>query len=108
VDITPTSFPVRVNGMVEERSADTAHDRLMSRALVLQSGSVKLAIVVVDSLMLPRHMLDDAKQQASQLTGIPTDRILISATHTHSAPSAMPCLGSRETRNMRHFCRQEL
>lgn len=96
VDITPTSFPVRVNGMVEERSADTAHDRLMSRALVLQSGSVKLAIVVVDSLMLPRHMLDDAKQQASQLTGIPTDRILISATHTHSAPSAMPCLGSRE------------
>ncbi|MFM7056257.1 MAG: PVC-type heme-binding CxxCH protein [Planctomycetota bacterium] len=96
VDITPVSFPVRVNGMVEERSADMAHDRLMSRALVLQNGSVRLAIVVVDSLMLPRHLLDDAKQQAAQLTGIPVDRILISATHTHSAPSAMPCLGSRE------------
>jgi putative membrane-bound dehydrogenase-like protein len=96
VDITPTNFPVRVNGMVEERSADTAHDRLMSRALVLRNGPVKLAIVVVDSLMLPRHLLDDAKQQAAQLTGITVDNILISATHTHSAPSAMPCLGSRE------------
>ena len=95
VDITPLQFPVRVNGMVEERTADRAADALMSRALVLDDGSVQLAIVVVDSLMLPREMLDDVKQQAAKLTGIPEDRMLISATHTHSAPSAMSCLGSR-------------
>ncbi|HAP06235.1 MAG TPA: hypothetical protein DCR20_00280, partial [Planctomycetaceae bacterium] len=95
VDITPLQFPVRVNGMVEERTADRAADALMSRALVLDDGSVQLAIVVVDSLMLPREMLDDVKQQAAKLTGIPEDRMLISATHTHSAPSAMACLGSR-------------
>lgn len=95
VDITPTVFPVIVNGMVEERTADKAYDALIARALVLDDGTVRLAIVVVDSLMLTRAMLDDAKEQASQLTGIPTNRILISATHTHSAPSAMPCLGSR-------------
>jgi len=95
VDITPTVFPVIVNGMVEERTADKAYDALMARALVLDDGTVRLAIVVVDSLMLTRAMLDDAKEQASQLTGIPTNRILISATHAHSAPSAMPCLGSR-------------
>ena len=95
VDITPTLFPVIVNGMVEERTATMAHDVLMSRALVLDDGKERIAIVVVDSLMLTRAMLDDVKEQASQLTGIPTDRMLISATHTHSAPSAMPCLGSR-------------
>jgi len=95
VDVTPTVFPVIVNGMVEERTATMAHDALMSRALVLDDGAEKIAIVVVDSLMLTRAMLDDAKEQASQLTGIPTQRMLISATHTHSAPSAMPCLGSR-------------
>ncbi len=95
VDITPTVFPVIVNGMVEERTADKAYDALMARALVLDDGTERLAIVVVDSLMLTRAMLDDVKEQASQLTGIPTNRILISATHTHSAPSAMPCLGSR-------------
>ena len=95
VDITPTVFPVIVNGMVEERTAEKAHDALMSRALVLDDGAEKIAIVVVDSLMLTRAMLDDAKEQASQLTEIPTHRMLISATHTHSAPSAMPCLGSR-------------
>ena len=95
VDITPTVFPVIVNGMVEERTATMAHDVLMARALVLDDGKERIALVVVDSLMLTRAMLDDAKEQASQLTGIPPNRMLISATHTHSAPSAMPCLGSR-------------
>ena len=95
VDVTPIAFPVIVNGMVEERTAERAADVLMSRALVLDDGAVRLAIVVVDSLMLPRELIDDVKQQAAELTGIPESRMLISATHTHSAPSAMPCLGSR-------------
>ena len=95
VDITPFQFPVLVNGMVEERTATSAHDVLMSRAIVLDDGHEQIAIVVVDSLMLTRAMLDDVKEQARKMTGIPTNRMLISATHTHSAPSAMPCLGSR-------------
>jgi putative membrane-bound dehydrogenase-like protein len=95
VDVTPTQFQVIVNGMVEERTATMAHDALMVRALVMDDGLQQIAIVVVDSLMLTRTMLDDVKEQAEQLTGIPTNRMLISATHTHSAPSAMPCLGSR-------------
>ncbi len=37
------------------------------------------------------------------LTEIPADRILIAATHTHSAPSAMPCLGSREDPGYRQY-----
>lgn len=95
VDITPTQFPVIVNGMVEERTATMAYDPLMVRAIVADDGTQRIAIAVVDNLMLTRAMLDDVKDQASQLTGIPTDRMLISATHAHSAPSAMPCLGSR-------------
>ena len=56
-----------------------------------------LAIVVVDSCMLPRELVESAKAQASKLTGIPADNILISATHTHSAPSTMEmCLGTRK------------
>ncbi|HQX49109.1 MAG TPA: neutral/alkaline non-lysosomal ceramidase N-terminal domain-containing protein [Planctomycetaceae bacterium] len=95
VDITPVVFPVRVNGMVEERTATMAHDVLMSRALVMDDGEERIVVVIVDSLMLTRAMLDDVKEQATQQTGIPTDHMLIAATHSHSAPSAMPCLGSR-------------
>ena len=94
IDITPEKFPVIVNGMFEERTAMQAHDPLHARALVLDDGTTRLAIAVVDSCMLPRELLDDAKRLASKSTGIPVDRILISATHTHSAPSAMGALGS--------------
>ena len=94
VDITPAKFPVIVNGSFEQRTADGALDRLMSRALVLDDGHTRLAIVVVDSLMIKRDLLDLAKGMAARATGIPQERILISATHTHSAPSAMGCLGS--------------
>jgi hypothetical protein len=44
--------------------------------------------------MMSRPILDDAKSLASKLTGIPTNRMLISATHTHSAPASMGCLGT--------------
>lgn len=95
VDITPTEFPVINSGGFLERQADQAHDRLMSRALVLDDGAMRIALVVVDNLMLPRELLDDVKRQASEATGIPSERMLISATHTHSAPSVMGALGSR-------------
>jgi hypothetical protein len=45
--------------------------------------------------MLPRELIDDAKERAAKLTGIAVDHMLVSATHTHSAPAAMGCLGSR-------------
>ena len=44
--------------------------------------------------MMPRPLLDEAKKIASEKTGIPVDHILISATHTHSAPSCMGALGT--------------
>ena len=69
--------------------ATHVHDELLARCLVLDDGAVRLAIVVVDSLGIPRHVLDHAKALARQHTGIPVERILISATHTHSATSAL-------------------
>jgi len=95
VDISPTTFPVIVSGMFLEREATRLGDPVMSRALVLDDGQTRLAIVVVDSLMLSRELLDETKELAAEQTGIPTTRMLISATHTHSAPSAMGALGSR-------------
>jgi hypothetical protein len=61
---------------------------------VLDDGGTQLAIVIVDSCMLPRDLLDLAKEMAQKETGIPTNRMLIAATHSHSAPSAVGCLGS--------------
>ena len=94
IDITPTTFPVLVNGMFTSRSATEAHDPLHVRCIVLEQGTTRIAIAVVDSCMVPRDILDRAKEAAEASTGIPADHMLISATHTHSAPSAMGVLGT--------------
>src|SRR5437762_13313030 len=64
-DITPTEFPVIVNGSFTEGTATKANDTLHARAIVLDEGTTRIAIVVVDSCMLPRDLLDDAKSRAN-------------------------------------------
>src|SRR5207249_8729439 len=103
VDISPTNFPVIVNAMFTERSATNTADPLHVRSLVLDDGATRIAIAVVDTCMMSRELIDRAKDIARQATGIPTERMLVSATHTHSAPSAMACLGSRQDTNYAAF-----
>lgn len=94
VDVSPQQFPVLINGGMSSRSADQITAPVKARAIVLDDGTTKIGIVVVDSCMMPRQLLDDAKKIASDKTGIPANRMLISATHTHSAPSSLACLGT--------------
>lgn len=93
-DITPIRFPVSVNGGMTDRQASGAHDPLHARCLVLDDGSTKLAIVVCDLCMIPREVCDEAKRIAEKATGIPQRHILISATHTHEAPTVAPVFQS--------------
>ncbi len=94
MDVTPQKFPVSVNGGFADRKVNSAHDPLHARCLVLDDGTTKLAIVVVDSCMIPRELIDEAKKLAAKKTGIPATNMLISATHTHSAPAVASVFGS--------------
>jgi hypothetical protein len=94
VDVTPDRLPAIVNCMFPERTSNVVTDRLHARGLVFDDGATKLAIVVVDSCMMPRELIDGAKKLAHEATGVPIENMLVAATHTHSAPAAMGCLGS--------------
>ncbi len=94
VDISPKEFPVIVSGSFLERTAGDVNDPLHARALVLDDGATRLAIVVVDTLLMPGDLVDKAKEMAKEATGIPTDHILVAATHTHCAPSVVGALGT--------------
>jgi len=88
VDITPKQFPLNMPGGFQAKMAESAHDPLHARALVLDDGTTTLAMVVVDSLGASPEVLSEAKAIASRETSIPVDRMLICSTHTHSAPSS--------------------
>ena len=112
VDITPRDWPLPLIGSFRYRPATGAHDPLYSRAVVMGRGEDMVAIAIVDSCYVPREILDEAKRQAQETTGIPTDRMLIAATHTHTAPPPAPGIGLRgpepaqETQNEERYSRQ--
>ncbi len=94
VDVTPERLPVLVNGGMFTRSVGKVKTRVNARALALADGREQAVLVVVDSCMMGRELLDETKQLAAKRTGIATNRMLISATHAHSAPASMGCLGT--------------
>ena len=93
VDVTPQQFPLNMPGGFSANLAESAHDPLHARALVLEDGTTTLAMVVVDNLGVSPELIVEAKQLASQKTGIPVGKMLVSSTHTHSGP---PSHGGKE------------
>ena len=95
IDISPQSLPAIRNGGFTEERWNEIIDPLHARCFVFQSNEESIAIAVVDSCMIPRDICEQAKHLAYEKTGIPPDHILITSTHTHSAPSVMDfCLGT--------------
>jgi hypothetical protein len=108
IDVTPVKLPVLVNGGLTSRSIDKVKTPVNARAIALADGKEQCVIVVVDSCSMGRPLLDEVKALAQKRTGIPVDRILISATHAHSAPSAMAALGTEADPEYVPFLRQKL
>ncbi|MHC1766945.1 MAG: LamG-like jellyroll fold domain-containing protein [Verrucomicrobiia bacterium] len=94
VDVTPTDFPVIVNGGFLAASTSKANDPLHARCLVLDDGETRIGLCVLDTCLIPRELADEAKRLIQEATGLQPDRVMISATHTHSAPSLMQALGT--------------
>lgn len=68
-----------------DRTAQGQHTRLQSRALVLESGGRKVALVQVDLFMVPGGMVQQIGERLAA-RGFSEQNILISASHTHSGP----------------------
>lgn len=86
-NITP-KIGTSINGNMKDITVKQIHDETYARCIVLDDSQTRLAIVTVDVCMIYREELDKAKGQAQQITGIPVENMMISATHTHSGGTA--------------------
>jgi neutral ceramidase len=107
-DITPEKWPVSVNGGMSDRKATKALNPLHARCLVLDDGEGALVFVVVDSCMVPRDLFDEAKSLASQATGIPAKRMMMSATHTHTAVTVTGVFQSEPEEEYKRFLARKI
>lgn len=103
VDISPTSFPRRIAGGFLEGRGEKNTDPLHARCFVLDDGKTKLAFAIVDTCMMTQALIDEAKSLAAGQCGMAVDHMMVSATHTHSAPAAMGCLGTRQDKDYAAF-----
>lgn len=87
-NITPPLGTLRVGSFAPYPTVHV-HDELHARCLVLSDGKTTLALVVCDLLGLHRSVSIEARRLIQNATGITPDRVMISATHTHSAGNAL-------------------
>lgn len=78
--LLPVSGGIGTPNPVTKKQGD-----LSVRALVLEHNSVRIAIVSIDNLGWPAALGDKSR---ALIKGVPTENIVIGATHTHSAPDA--------------------
>lgn len=85
VDITPPPG-IAMAGYYHERIAQNTLDPLFCRALVIESGATRVALVSLDLIEVPRPVTDAARVRITRDCGLPGVQVLISATHTHTGP----------------------
>ncbi len=83
--ITPEKLLPISGGMGAPEMSVGIQGDLFVRALVLEKGETRMAIVGIDNLGWPAVLGDRSREL---IKGIPPENILIGVTHTHSAPDA--------------------
>lgn len=85
VEITPpTGFPMA--GYYHERLAEGMLDPLKAKAIVFLDDDAQAAIVVCDLISISTDLALAIRQRAAETTGISESQIVVSATHSHTAP----------------------
>jgi hypothetical protein len=74
-------------GYYSTRLAEGVEDDLFAKAIVVEQDGAKVATVVCDLISMPRAVAEDARRLIEKSTGISGERVMVSATHTHTGPT---------------------
>lgn len=91
VKITPAlDRTVFIAGYDQNRVANSVHDDLWARALVLDDGKTRFAVVACDLIGLSNYRVRLLREA---ITAVPKENILITCTHVHSGPDTLGLWG---------------
>jgi hypothetical protein len=81
----PVGYPMA--GYVRRQGTSTGVlDPLFVRAFVLRSGSVTVALIIADLLLVSNRWAKQLRGAIAQSLRIPKQNVILAATHTHSGP----------------------
>ena len=94
-NITPP-LGTAIPGGFRPRYAQNVDDELFAKALVIDNGSTRIALVTCDLIAVTQKMVDVAKQRIADRCDILPEHVMINATHTHTAVAVANLLGVDE------------
>jgi hypothetical protein len=89
--------PVWIAGFGNSRAANGIHDDLWARTMVLDDGTVRLAIVVLDAIGFMNDDIIDVRKRIPADAGI--TYTIITSTHTHEGPDLLGLWGKSPFRS---------
>lgn len=96
VEITPPLTIPYLGYVPRHAYFEGVHDPLFARAVVVDDGERRIAVLAADSIGFSRRLLGaerdfvgELRESVRQLTGIPPEAVLLSATHAHSTPETL-------------------
>ena len=94
-NITPP-LGTRIPGGFRPRYAENVDDELFAKAVVIDNGTTRIAIVTCDLIAIPEKIADAAKARIAERCDIPAAHVMVNATHTHTAVAIADLLGVDE------------
>jgi hypothetical protein len=85
VRITPPAG-IPMAGYYAERGAKGVHDDLHAKAIVLESGGKRVALVALDLISTPPDLVGEARREIERVTQVRGADVMLSATHSHTGP----------------------
>src|SRR2546426_5341995 len=97
IEITPaTHARLHISGYDEPGQIEEGvHDPLYVRALVVDDGRERAAIVTCEILYITNEMWEATSRRVSEQVGIRPQNLMLTAVHTHGAPKLESNVGGK-------------
>ncbi len=92
-DLTPPTGFATMGYVRSDAVARGVHTRLLARAIVLERGATKLALVTTDLGFTPGGLVADVADRLAE-RGFSERDLVVSASHTHSGPAGFANFGA--------------
>src|ERR1017187_2339753 len=79
IDVTPAESEL-------PKTYDGVLDKLYARAIVVDNGTISAAVITLDAGGIPAQLWQTVSRRVEAELGIPAKNVLLTATHSHSAP----------------------
>jgi neutral ceramidase len=100
IDITPKDTQFLYGYPHVERYSTGVHDKLWSSSLYLSDGKTDCLFIANDIIFVSKDNCANARKRINEQTGIAVEHIMITATHTHSAPHTVDYISNQADPNV--------